>query len=209
VITVLVRASTAIARAGLETVVARRGTVQAMSGPPGASLAQQVDDLQLDVLLIDLGHERIASALRDLARSPRAPAIVVLTDQPRGMLADAGRRSGVRAVLPRDATAEEVIAAIEAAAAGLVVLHPDSADALQAVASSGGRARSSAQPLTPRETEVLAMMAEGLGNKIIAARLGISEHTVKFHIASIFAKLGAGSRTEAVTVGVRTGLIMI
>jgi DNA-binding NarL/FixJ family response regulator len=209
VITVLVRASTAIARAGLETVVAGRGTVRGMSGPPGASLAQQVDDLQPDVLLIDLGHERIAPALRDLARSPRAPAIVVLTDQPRGMLSDAGLRSGVRAVLPRDATAEEVIAAIEAAAAGLVVLHPDSAEALQAVASSAGRVRSSAQPLTPRETEVLAMMAEGLGNKIIAARLGISEHTVKFHIASIFAKLGAGSRTEAVTVGVRTGLIMI
>jgi DNA-binding NarL/FixJ family response regulator len=125
------------------------------------------------------------------------------------MLADAGRRSGVRAVLPRQATAEEVIAAIEAAAAGLVVLHPDSADALQAVPSSAGRAWSAAQPLTPREAEVLAMMAEGLANKIIASRLSISEHTVKFHIASIFAKLGASSRTEAVTIGVRTGRVMI
>jgi DNA-binding NarL/FixJ family response regulator len=65
------------------------------------------------------------------------------------------------------------------------------------------------QPLTPREIEVLGMIAEGLGNKIIAARLGISDHTVKFHIASIFAKLNAGSRTEAVTIGIRQGLIMI
>jgi DNA-binding NarL/FixJ family response regulator len=65
------------------------------------------------------------------------------------------------------------------------------------------------QPLTPREIEVLGMIAEGLGNKIIAARLGISEHTVKFHIASIFVKLNARSRTEAVTIGVRQGLLMI
>ncbi len=208
-ITVLVVAPTAAARAELEAVVAGRGTLRARSSVRHSSLAQQVDDLQPDVLLIDLGPERIASDLRDLARGPRAPAVVVLTSRPRGMLADAGRRSAVRAVLPRDASAAEVIAAIEAAAAGLVVLHPDSADAVQAVPSSAGRARSAAQPLTPRETEVLAMMADGLGNKVIAARLGISEHTVKFHIASIFVKLGASSRTEAVTIGVRTGLVMI
>jgi len=65
------------------------------------------------------------------------------------------------------------------------------------------------QTLTPREIEVLRMVAEGLGNKEIASRLGISDHTVKFHISSIFAKLGASSRTEAVTVGIRQGLIMV
>jgi two-component system, NarL family, response regulator YdfI len=66
-----------------------------------------------------------------------------------------------------------------------------------------------AQPLTPREVEVLHMLAEGLGNKTIARRLGISEHTVKFHVGSIFAKLNASSRTEAVTLGVRQGLVML
>ena len=66
-----------------------------------------------------------------------------------------------------------------------------------------------AQPLTARETEVLGMLADGLGNKIIAARLGISAHTAKFHVASIMAKLGAGSRTEAVTIGMRRGLVVI
>ncbi len=65
------------------------------------------------------------------------------------------------------------------------------------------------QRLTTRETEVLGMVADGQGNKAIAARLGISERTVKFHVASIFAKLGAGSRTAAVTIGLRRGLILI
>jgi DNA-binding CsgD family transcriptional regulator len=65
------------------------------------------------------------------------------------------------------------------------------------------------QPLTPREIEVLGMLAEGLGNKTIARRLGISEHTVKFHVGSILAKLDASSRTEAVTLGARRGLIML
>ena len=65
------------------------------------------------------------------------------------------------------------------------------------------------EELTPREVEVLRMMAEGLGNKEIAARLGISDHTVKFHISSILAKIGASTRTEAVTLGIRMGLILL
>jgi DNA-binding NarL/FixJ family response regulator len=66
-----------------------------------------------------------------------------------------------------------------------------------------------AEPLTPREAEVLGMLAEGHSNKSIAHRLGISEHTVKFHVTSIMGKLNAGSRTEAVTQGIRQGLIML
>ena len=72
-----------------------------------------------------------------------------------------------------------------------------------------GASLSADQRITAREIEILGLIAEGLGNKAIAARLRISDHTVKFHIASIFAKLSAGSRTEAVTIGVRQGLIMI
>ena len=68
---------------------------------------------------------------------------------------------------------------------------------------------SSDQILTAREIEVLRMIAEGLGNKEIASKLRISDHTVKFHISSIFVKLGASSRTEAVTIGIRKGLIMV
>ena len=65
------------------------------------------------------------------------------------------------------------------------------------------------EALSPREIEVLGMMAEGIGNKEIAARLAISEHTVKFHVASIMGKLHAGTRTEAVMLGVRMGLILV
>jgi len=65
------------------------------------------------------------------------------------------------------------------------------------------------EALTPREIEVLVMIAEGLGNRTIAQRLGISEHTVKFHVSAIFAKLGVTSRTEAVKIGIRRGLIML
>ncbi|HEY1339437.1 MAG TPA: response regulator transcription factor, partial [Bryobacteraceae bacterium] len=64
-------------------------------------------------------------------------------------------------------------------------------------------------PLTPRELEVLRMMADGAANKIIAWKLGISEHTVKFHVASILTKLNAGTRTEAVTMGIRRGLVLV
>ena len=66
-----------------------------------------------------------------------------------------------------------------------------------------------AEKLTDRELEVLELLAEGVGNREIAARLGVSEHTVKFHISSILGKLGAESRTEAVTLGVRKGLIVL
>ena len=111
-------------------------------------------------------------------------------------------------MLDRDATRDEIVAAVQAAAAGLVALEPRDAAALM-----GGAARAPAQspvePLTPREIEVLRMLAEGEGNKAIAFKLGISEHTVKFHVASILAKLHASSRTEAVTIGVRRGLILL
>jgi DNA-binding NarL/FixJ family response regulator len=101
------------------------------------------------------------------------------------------------------------VTAIEAASAGLVVLDPETVDALLLATPSATRALV-ATPLpllTPREVEVLSLMAEGVGNKEIAWRLSISEHTVKFHISSIFAKLNATSRTEAVTLGIRQGLI--
>ena len=123
--------------------------------------------------------------------------------------------TGVRAVLPNDISSEQLVAALEAVASGLLVLHP--AQSLTPVNTNGfpsSPARSPgleelAEALTPRESEVLQMLASGLGNKEIAARLAISEHTVKFHVASILGKLGAASRTEAVSLGIRRGLILL
>jgi DNA-binding NarL/FixJ family response regulator len=120
-------------------------------------------------------------------------------------------RAGVRAVLPANLTGPEIVAAIEAVDAGLMVLHPADVDV---VATSHNHLpnptlRSTREPLTSRETEVLQFLALGLANKEIAGRMKISEHTVKFHVASILGKLGASSRTEAVTLGIRQGLVMI
>jgi two-component system, NarL family, response regulator YdfI len=120
-------------------------------------------------------------------------------------------RAGVRAILPRDASAPEIVAGIEAVASGLVVLHPSAA--LVSLTKSTRTRRTldetGIDPLTPRELEILAMMAEGMGNRTIGQRLGISTHTVKFHVAAILDKLNARSRTEAVTIGMRLGLLMV
>ena len=107
--------------------------------------------------------------------------------------------SGVRAVLPRDATGPEIIAAIKGAAAGLIVLSSEDMDALlPADAEVVSADVIPGEALSSRELEVLAMLAEGLGNKDIAARLKISEHTVKFHVSSILGKLRVTTRGEAV-----------
>jgi DNA-binding NarL/FixJ family response regulator len=214
VTTVLVAAARASARARLESVVAASRALRLVSGPPDAPLARQVQALRPDVVLVDLDGGRLDTVLAGLPE-PATAALVVLADAPRRMRAGlAVERGLVRAVLPRDATSGEILAAIDAVVAGLVVLHPDAlADGLgprarrEALPARG--AADPAQPLTAREVEVLGMLAEGLGNKTIASRLGISTHTAKFHVASILAKLGAGGRTEAVTIGMRRGLVVI
>jgi DNA-binding NarL/FixJ family response regulator len=118
-------------------------------------------------------------------------------------------RQGVRAVLPANISAPQLAATIEAAVAGLVILHPSEAENVILPRPPDESREGPAEELTPREIEVLRWLAEGLGNKEIAAKLAISEHTAKFHVASILAKLGAATRTEAVTQGIRRGLILI
>jgi two-component system, NarL family, response regulator YdfI len=118
-------------------------------------------------------------------------------------------RQGVKAVLPASATGPQIVAAAQAAAAGLVVLHPSEVESFLQMEETNEAPSALPEALTPRETEVLGLLAEGLGNKEIASRLGVSEHTVKFHVASIMGKLGAASRTEAVTLGIRHGIVLI
>jgi DNA-binding NarL/FixJ family response regulator len=209
VTTVLVAARRAAA-ARLEAVVAGSRALRLVSGPPGLPLDRQIHELRPDIVLLDLAGERIDAVLAGVRDTTRV-GVVVLADAPRRVLGEAVRERGlIRAVLPRDATSGEIRAAIDAVAAGLVALHPEALEPLRRRAPIPTRAAPDpAQPLTAREIEVLGMLAEGLGNKIIAARLGISTHTAKFHVASIMAKLGAGSRTEAVTIGMRRGLVVI
>jgi DNA-binding NarL/FixJ family response regulator len=120
--------------------------------------------------------------------------------------------AGANAVFPLDARSEELVAALRAVASGLVVVQPAlSAELMDAsrVTHSSGNAASATMPLTPREREVLALLAQGLANKVIASRLGITEHTVKTHVAAVYEKLGAGNRAEAVVAAARRGLIML
>jgi len=137
----------------------------------------------------------------------RTPTIVLVRDPTRDGVLSA-LAGGASAVLARDAGAEELSAAVDAVAAGLVVLdaavRDDPAGAARALA-----AHALAEPLTERERQVLAMLAGGRSNRGIAELLAISENTVKAHVGAILAKLGAVSRTEAVALGVRLGLVML
>lgn len=157
------------------------------------------------VVVLALPAEGTARALARLRERRRRPAIIVLATRPQDAWTPRARGSGVRAVLGADVGAAELRAAVAAVGAGLLVLDPD---AVNRGASTVARAPV-AGALTSREVEVLEMLAEGMSNRAIAARLKIARNTVKFHVAAIFLKLGARTRTEAVTLGVRQGLISL
>jgi DNA-binding NarL/FixJ family response regulator len=137
------------------------------------------------------------------------PPFVMLVEEEDPAAIAAGLRAGLRAVLPRHASTAEIRAAIEGAGEGLIVLHPEIFSAMQFAEPARKASAELDAALTAREIEVLRMLAEGLANKNIAWKLGISEHTVKFHIASIFSKLHVSTRAEAVATGMRQGLILL
>lgn len=161
-------------------------------------------DLSGDVLLIDVA-DADAHDWASLADLPIP--VVVLLDSADAALIGSALRSGIRGALSSDATPEEIESAVLAVSAGLVVITPTSLAAL--LPDPPLALQELAEPLSGRELEVLDLLAEGLGNKFIAHRLNISEHTVKTHVASIFAKLGVSTRTEAVSQAIRRGLVML
>ena len=206
-IRIAVVATSAVRRAGLENIVRSHAEFQ-LAGSFGAvaSLMSFARSTELDVIVID------SDLIHDLLVQPTSGgAIVLLAEVSHARSISRLLRSGVRAILYRESDPDDVLSAIYASYDGLVLLSTATAERLAAVYGD--------QPLevedemsdeiTSRETDVLRMLAEGLVNKDIAARLGISEHTVKFHISSILDKLGASTRTEAVTLGIRRGLIPI
>jgi DNA-binding NarL/FixJ family response regulator len=158
-----------------------------------------------DVVVRDAAGTR--EALAAIAEGFTVPTIL-LVDDPHVDVALAALRAGASAVLARQSDARELLAALDAIAAGLVVLDASVRDALVPTPAAA-RAAELVEPLTERERQVLAMLADGLSNRRIAERLAISENTIKAHVASILAKLGATTRTEAVTLGVRLGLVML
>ena len=205
-------AASPLARAGLQSLFGMSDVKVVGSAANLESLADQWSDAKADIILVDLSGEQVEGAMDSLARFQPASeaAIVVLSDHSVPRWFAEMLRAGIRGVLPSDISPEQLIAALEAAAAGLIVMHPAGVEAMFPPIEPASRPPAElTEILTPRESEVLQMLASGLANKEIAARLAISEHTVKFHVASILGKLGAGSRTEAVSIGIRRGLVLL
>lgn len=205
----------AAGRAGLEAAIAANRSLELVGRSSSLeNLARDINDVEPEVVLIQAGpHDDVFAELRGLSGSDgesRIPFVIVLPDAMQIPSLAEAVRAGITALLPREATVSEISAAIEAAAVGLFTLHPAFVELLpETQPPAPAPARAAGPSLTPREVEVLNLMAQGLGNKEIAWKLGISEHTVKFHIGSIFNKLDASGRTEAVTLGIRAGLIML
>lgn len=211
--TVLLVAGAGGLRRRLETALRGVAGLRLIDAYPLDDPAREVERARPDVVLLDLGLRVLrpgssaAARVREVAAAPGAPPVVVLVERTDGAARTEARRSGARGVLPRAAGSGEIVAAILAAAAGLIVFHPDALVPRRRAA--GGVVAAAGERLSAREREVLVLLAEGFGNKAIAARLGISTHTAKFHVAAILGKLGAGTRAEAVTLGVRRGLLLI
>ncbi|MCC6365926.1 MAG: response regulator transcription factor [Bryobacterales bacterium] len=205
-IRVALAAPSAMARAGLSALLAHDGLEIIGTAPDLPALSALIEERPPDVAVISLDRQDDEPP-SDLLQFTTIP-LVLLLDDPQPPWTAAALRAGVKAVLPADSTAEELQATVQAAAAGLIVLHPNDTQPVL-ISPTPHESSLALEPLTPRETEVLRLLSHGLGNKEIAARLHISEHTVKFHVAAVMGKLGAGTRTEAVTIGLRQGLILL
>lgn len=211
-IRVLIVAGSALIRSGLESLLADSGVDVVGKSADLESIAIQLDDLEPDVLLVEDSADEQEALLDELGTKEilREYPVVILTQKTSPGWTSEALHAGARAVLLNEVSAGQLRAALEAAAAGLVVVHPSEVSVLlPSPAALSSPIRELPEPLTPREREVLQLVSAGLGNKEIAGRLSISDHTVKFHLASILGKLGASTRTEAVSIGIRHGLILL
>jgi DNA-binding NarL/FixJ family response regulator len=170
------------------------------------------EEYEADVVVIAEARSRSHDE-GDLDAHAAPPATIVLLTRMDVEAARDAYTGGASAVLPMDVGSDEIVSAIRAVETGLVVVPSSLSTELLAVARPVATYASvSATPgivLTPREREVLALLAEGLANKMIAPRLGISEHTVKTHVAAVYEKLHARNRAEAVVAAARQGLLLL
>jgi DNA-binding NarL/FixJ family response regulator len=198
----------------------RRSLEQLPREDPTLSIVGVVDDPTAISLLID--QNRVNVVLADMPLRERLAAWRIRHNQTAFVIFIGGPDeddslealyAGARAILPRTAKPDEIITAIKAVTNGLAVLPGKLLPVLLSEASVVGELLDDSDAdrvrLTPREFKVLAAMADGVSNKAIARRLGISFHTAKFHVAAILAKLNADSRTEAVARAAQLGLVML
>lgn len=204
---VLVVADDPLARAGLAALLADQPGCTIVGQIAGdADLPAELEVYLPEVIVWDLGWDPVLAIehLADLRNASSPPIVALVSDESHAAEA---RDSGARGLLLRDADAPTVLLAARAVHQGLIILAPE-----LAIEAPPGRERAPSpltEGITPREFEVLQLLSQGLSNKTIAYRLGISEHTVKFHVNSIMSKLGAQSRTEAATRAARLGLLTL
>ena len=201
-------------RAGLRALLSDGELIEVVAE---ATSIDELETLLSDIDVLLLAEFRSLEGLSDLELSGTLPSILLLSDEARAAQDLAGISPHAWGVVPMEATAEELQAAVVALHEGLIVLSPLQLRRGAALnhllglpeGEVQGLAEHPIEPLTEREMQVLQLLAQGLANKQIAAALSISEHTVKFHVSSIYAKLGAANRTEAVRLGVQQGLVIL
>jgi len=214
VIRVFIVAASPLARSGLQQLLASPEIeiVGSAVDLDSASGLLSEPEAELDVIVVDASRDS-GAVVATLSGGPSDIGadipIVVLESADNGAGSDL-LRQGARAVLPAAVSPAEMIAALRAVTSGLIVLHPLTIAALPHAAINTSRTTEElVEPLTKREKEVLQMLAAGLGNKEIAAKLNISDHTAKFHVGSILGKLGVSTRAEAVAMGIRRGFVLL
>ncbi|MGL5942006.1 MAG: response regulator transcription factor [Waterburya sp.] len=201
--------SKSITIAGLVSILSHQSNVKIVGSFVDAASLNLISNYQPDLLLLEqIPGEDLWWLEQWLSTSDLELAGILLTDSITTEEIGEYLALGFKAFLPRLMSSNEIIAAIEAANSGLIVIHPE----LAAFGENNPAITPLSQSeiyLTSREAEVLQLLGAGLDNKAIASTLQISKHTVKFHISSILSKLNVSSRTEAVTLGLRQGLIRL
>ena len=195
----LLVAEDAIARAGLRALAERSGL--SVAGDVAPSDLQPSDVEAADAIAWDAGTSGTLDAVRGVAARLPVLALPWNLEQAREALA-----AGARGVLSRERLDEQLLPAVQAAVLGLLVVDDSFGEALVRPLPA---ADALVETLTPRETEVLQLLAEGLTNRRLGERLGISEHTAKFHVNAILGKLGARTRGEAIAQAARLGLLLL
>jgi two-component system, NarL family, response regulator YdfI len=209
---VLVASLLPLAAADLEALLRAHPDMEVVvSSSDVTHLESAIRDIDPDVLILDVDESENSQSLDSVSRICGVVPIIALIHDPSASWLARAVLAGIRGFLPHGVSGDELESAVRALAAGLVVLSPEFSEVMLArtIQIDSDEPELLVEDLTPREVEVLEVVAEGLPNREIADRLQISEHTVKFHISSIMGKLGASSRTEAVTLGLRRGLVFL
>jgi len=193
VIRVLLNVSSPALRAGLRALLSSDKTIKVVALPDSLDEQNEADVIITSASL---------ASFREGESDPSSSAGILLLSDDQPHIEEMKRSSRAWGILPTDASADELTAAVHALSQGLIVGAPSLLFVSESEPLEHG-------PLTERELEVLGLLARGLANKQIAMELGISEHTVKFHVSSIYTKLNVTNRTEAVRAGLRGGWIAL